>query len=316
MGFHRQQESLTIGNISFALSTHEGLRSKTFGESSVPFLGPATRYSASRHIPVRIEHAASPLLVAGMQKIYDSESTWRLLSNGSYEYFVYLDYPSRSGWQYAARMPPDLSEITIFLPPKETQGTPITAFSPALMEYPLNQFLVINVLARDRVGVLLHAACAVIEGTSYIFPGRSGAGKSTLTENLRFGVGVTCVNDDRIVIREEGGRFRTFGTPWPGEARIALNRDDPLGGIIFPRKGTKNSLVPVTSTEALQRLLPATCFPWWNSQRIDAVLEVLHRLLSSVPVFDLYFRPDHSVMKTLMRGLGETCSIHSCGTTL
>src|SRR5690242_18637948 len=86
------------------------------------------------------------------------------------------------------------------------------------LQYPLDELLIVNLLARNR-GVELHG-CGVVDsdGRGYLFLGQSGAGKTTMArlwqaENQL----ATLLSDDRIILRAKAGEIWMYGTPWHGE---------------------------------------------------------------------------------------------------
>ena len=89
-----------------------------------------------------------------------------------------------------------------------------------------------------------------------IFPGKSGAGKSAITRLLNGGTNFELLSDDRIIVREMNDHFEVFGTPWPGEAGISVNRSAALEGILFLAHGSENRINALNPKESLKRLLP------------------------------------------------------------
>jgi serine kinase of HPr protein (carbohydrate metabolism regulator) len=156
------------------------------------------------------------------------------------------------------------------------------------------------ILAR-RHGALLHAAGIDINGKGYIFPGKSGAGKSTITRQFAALGDTGLLSDDRIVVRKIEGGFKAYGTPWPGEAGIALNKSVPLAGIFFINHGSANRIREITPKEALARLLPVTSIPWYDREVMDRILTFCEDLISSVPIYELDFKPSVEVVDVFER---------------
>jgi hypothetical protein len=158
------------------------------------------------------------------------------------------------------------------------------------VQYPVDQLLMMYHLAPRR-GLLVHAAGLVSAGQGLIFPGVSGAGKSTCTRQFMARGWPALLSDDRIIVRELGERFRAFGTPWPGDARVAVNASAPLGGIFFLARGDRHAAVPLSPQEALPRLLPVTSLLWFERELLAEQLATCERLLQRTPAFELRFRP-------------------------
>jgi len=146
-----------------------------------------------------------------------------------------------------------------------------------------------------RQGVILHAAGVFHASWCALFLGRSGAGKSTVSRQLQTSSRFRLGSDDRIIVRKVSEGHMAFGTPWPGEARIARNESASLGGLFFLHKASKNRIVPLKPQSAFERLLPVASIPWFDPEVFPSVLEYLEELAREVPAFDLHFRPTPEV---------------------
>lgn len=165
------------------------------------------------------------------------------------------------------------------------------------LEYPLDEVLVAHLLARGR-GVELHA-CGIIDaaGRGRLFVGQSGAGKSTTGRLWMDAEDVEVVSDDRVIVRNVGGEWRMFGTPWHGEAALSSPASAPLDGIFLLQQAKETKLVDVAPSEAAARLFACT-FPLFHDGRALAfTLDVLDQLVAAVPVRVLEFTPDRSVVE-------------------
>lgn len=165
------------------------------------------------------------------------------------------------------------------------------------LDYPLDELIVSHLLARGR-GVELHS-CGVIgrDGRGRLFVGQSGAGKTT-TGRLWMDSGddVEIVSDDRVIVRDMGGQWRMFGTPWHGEGALSSPASAPLDGIYLLQQATATRLVDVAPAEAAARLFACT-FPLFHDARALAfTLDYIDRLVRAVPVHLLEFTPDASVV--------------------
>src|SRR2546421_554321 len=105
-------------------------------------------------------------------------------------------------------------------------------------------------LARGR-GVELHAS-GIIDGggRGRLFVGQSGAGKSTTARLWMDAEDVEIVSDDRVIVREAGGEWRMFGTPWHGEAALSSPAPAPLDGVFLLQQAASTRLVDVAPAEA------------------------------------------------------------------
>jgi len=162
------------------------------------------------------------------------------------------------------------------------------------ISYPLDQILLMYALA-EREGALVHASAVEINGKAYMFPGKSGAGKSTISR-LFADRGRELLSDDRIVTRKIDDSFYAFGTPWPGDAGIAVNRKLPLAGIFFILKGDENRIEKISPSRAAENMMPVTSIPWYDETAMNSILDFLGRMVSDLPACNLYFKPDTSVV--------------------
>jgi hypothetical protein len=164
--------------------------------------------------------------------------------------------------------------------------------------YPLEEVLVVNLLARGR-GVLLHA-CGVRDGDQgLLFAGTSGAGKSTLTRLWEEHDGVTVLSDDRVIVREHDGRFWAYGTPWHGDAWAASPDIVPLERIFIIQHASENQAVALEPSTAVSRLLTRSFPTFWDAEGMAFTLDFLGRLVEAVPCYELGFVPEQSVVDFL-----------------
>ena len=152
--------------------------------------------------------------------------------------------------------------------------------------YPVDQLLLMYYLA-PRQGLLVHAAGLVADGRALIFPGVSGAGKSTLAKQFLARDWPSLLSDDRVIVRKMGSSHVAFGTPWPGDAGVAVNASAPLAALLFPAKGVENRISELSPQAALHRLLPATSILWHEQELLFSQLDTCEHLLSHIPAFEL-----------------------------
>jgi hypothetical protein len=167
------------------------------------------------------------------------------------------------------------------------------------LRYPLDQLLLAYALA-GRGGFILHCAGIIYDGRMWLLAGRSGAGKSTSSRLLLGREGVELVSDDRIVVRRTDAGIYAYGTPWPGDAGIAVNRCAPLGGILFLEKSSDNRIESIAERDAFERLMPVASVPWYEPELLPNVLDFCGEVVAGVPVHQLSFRPDGEATDVLI----------------
>jgi hypothetical protein len=169
-----------------------------------------------------------------------------------------------------------------------------------IVQYPLDQLLMIHVAAARSAALLLHAAGGTIDGAGVLFAGPSGAGKSTVSRLLGNGTSARFLSDDRIMLRRFGGRLSMYGTPWPGDAGIAINESVPLKAICFLRHADDTRLRPLRPEEVLQRLLPVASIPWYESGLAEKTLDLCEFLIDRYPAYELAFRPQANDLASVL----------------
>ena len=172
------------------------------------------------------------------------------------------------------------------------------------LDYPLDELLFINCLARGR-GAEIHA-CGVsdVRGNGRLFIGNSGAGKTTIARLWANEPGVTVLSDDRIMLRKMDGQFWIYGTPWHGEAGFATPARAPLKEVYFLQKGLRNNLRSLATVESVGRLF-ACCFPVFHDRRaLDFTVSLFEDVVRSVPCCELTFVPNPSIT-TFLEGFGD-----------
>ncbi len=251
-----------------------------------------TSGNGQKPIPVRI-HPRLPesLDIEKLERIYASGQTWSFFRK-QIDYFLVLDPPKfKKDPLCVARFHRPIEDVEIFYNPKAIRMRKGRRFMPNPWSYPMDRLLSSYFLA-EREGMMMHAAGVDIDGKGYIFPGKSGKGKSTLSRQFLLEEGPVVLNDERVAVRKINGGFKAFGTPWPGDAEIAVNRGLPLSGMFFIHHGTHNRIRKIELGEALKRLLPLATIPWYDPEMMTKTLLLCEDLVSRVPSYDLHFTPD------------------------
>lgn len=233
--------------------------------------------------------------VAGIE-IFDSGGLWKLYRDGS-DYVFRLRSPIFGKHAYKqARFTSDFTSGALTLHAAYcTPGEPV--FS---LEYPLDELLLTNLLARGR-GVEVHA-CAVrdLDGSGYLFVGHSGAGKTTIAK-LWEKAGARILSDDRIILRHLGGKIWMYGTPWHGEARLAEAIRTDLAGIFMLGRGERNDVLPMAQPEAVAGLFARSFVPFYDPAALAFTLHALQGVAASTPCAHLRFVPDSSVVEFIRK---------------
>jgi hypothetical protein len=164
--------------------------------------------------------------------------------------------------------------------------------------YPLDRILVMYLLRQS--GIVLHAAGMVYAGKGVAFVGVSGAGKSTISGLAAGRPGWACLSDDRVILSLPGTPA-IHGTPWPGDARLAVNDCAPLCRLLLLERGAVNEIRPLSPREALAHLAQTTSLPWYDAEYIEDGLAACDEIVRRIPCAALTFRPEASAVETVER---------------
>jgi hypothetical protein len=224
--------------------------------------------------------------------LFDSGSLWQLYAEETgYRFRLAGVRPGQSTYKIA-RFNDDFTRGEVVCDPRRIPpGEPLYP-----LQYPLDELLLINLLALGR-GVEFHA-CGVsdLEGKGYLFVGHSEAGKTTSARLWQRQSDALLLSDDRVIVREVDGKFWMYGTPWHGEEEISSPRKVELTHIFFLRHGQQNELAPLRRAEAAAELFSRSFPTFFSPSGLGFTLEFLDRLTASVACAELSFVPDERVI--------------------
>jgi len=224
--------------------------------------------------------------------IFDDGSHLKIF-NYQNSYFIKTDAPIFKNTVNGAKVSRDFSQAFLFCNMTTIQQAANTIFS--FIYYPLIRILFKHLIVRQE-GCLFHASLVDIGGKGYVFTGHSGVGKSTISRLfVEKNIG-RLLNDEIIGIKTHQNQYSAFGTPWTGESRIAVNDSVSLKGIFFLSHGSDNQIAEIRPKDALKRLLSLAAIPWYDKPSVTAALDFLGKLVVDIPMYDLRFKPDASVV--------------------
>lgn len=282
---------LSIGDICLVL--------RSYAVGIVGNIGPTYQLFLQSELVVSSDVAASADIImkvhpGGMPKtddlpkVFESEQIWALyLHDEQYRLIYRSPLVDQLSWVVDANR--RFTEVTFY-----GNANPDFGF-PGPLELSIDRTIFMHFLAQ-REGAIIHSAGMMSEGNVYVFAGKSGAGKTTVSRLLTAREGMTMLSDDRMIVRKMAGEYRAYGTPWPGEARIAVNAGAPLAGIFFLTQDSRNQIRPLSVSDALTRLMPVISIPWYDRECVAAMLQFCDDLLAAVPVYELRFRRDPTVV--------------------
>lgn len=279
---------LRIAGITIALRAQQ-TPAWTWDGASARFVVPSADHV---DVEITVRHA-QPDPPSG-ELLFDSGAVWKMYRDGDgFRFDSQVDFYGPAPYRSAK------FDATF------TRGE-ITVHDPKLnpLEYPLDEILIAHLLGRGR-GVELHS-CGVVDrdGRGRIFAGVSGAGKTT-TARLWEKAAREIVSDDRVIIREEDGAMWMHGTPWHGEAELSMPASAPLAAVYLLTQASTNEIREISAAEAVARLFRCTFPPFYDPTAIDFALQFLARVAAAVPVRELCFTRDESVVDLVLRGAGS-----------
>ena len=279
---------LQIGGITIALRGTDPRVRWRWNRATERFLVPPRE--ADVELEVRVLDA--PLPAAG-ELLFDSGAVWRMIRDGD-GYRIECTSSAFGEQPYKiALFDSTFTRGTIFL------SAEVAALELSPLDYPLDEVLVANLLGRGR-GVELHS-CGIIDkaGRGHLFVGVSGAGKST-TAGLWAGSSAGVVSDDRVIVREHDGAMWMYGTPWHGEADLSMAARAPLAGVYLLEQAPANELLALPRATAMARLFRCAFPPFYDHAAVEFTLAMLERLVDAVPVRELRFTRDRSVVSLIL----------------
>lgn len=214
---------------------------------------------------------------------------WRPLDSGATEEAIFhfsSDAPPL--WRLTLRADASAGELV------QQQGS-LAGESFRVLDTPLAEFLIARLLSVHG-GIQIHGATVIWEGSAYVFFGHSTAGKSTMSA-LAESFGARIPTDDRTVITFENDGPHAWGTPWYG----SLERKSPEGarirGMFLLVQAEQNEVVPLSPLAAVKEMFGRLVHPRLDERAVSTMFESLERLVASVPVAILKFRPDRDAFE-------------------
>lgn len=170
----------------------------------------------------------------------------------------------------------------------------------SLLCFPTDQILFARLLA-DRGGIILHGSGLILKEKGYLFVGHSDAGKTTLVKIFQDHAKI--LNDDRMIVRKENGRFYLYGTPWHGEFSLVAPDRVPLEAILFLNQAKDNRIERIEGLEAFKGLYGCTIKPLVTKGWLENVLDICQDLSREAACYNLYFDKTEGVTSTIEEGV-------------
>jgi hypothetical protein len=154
------------------------------------------------------------------------------------------------------------------------------------------------------LGALMLHGCAMVpegSGRALLFVGPSGAGKSTMVSRLD---SWRPLGDDRLILWFEEDRPVVAGTPFISKNWLPCwGEPHELAGIVWLEPHSAELLLePQTEAEAYAKGIRSTFLTCAEGPVVGRTLELIERLMSTVPAYTLHSQLEHEI-EPLLEGL-------------
>jgi hypothetical protein len=157
--------------------------------------------------------------------------------------------------------------------------------------YPMGP-LVLYYLTVNHEAVMMHASGISDGKKGRIFTGFSGNGKTTLAALWQTN-GSLIVNDDRLIIRREAEGYFIYNTPM---FYTDVAKRKPLHALYIIEHAVENRLVRLKGARAVSGLMAYCIQHAYHRHFIEHHLGFLYELCNQLPVYQLGFVPDNTVI--------------------
>ena len=153
---------------------------------------------------------------------------------------------------------------------------------------------------------VMHASVVEVDGQAYAFAAESGTGKSTHTRYWKEVLGdrLTVINGDKPICRFRHDQLMAYGTPWCGKENWQTNTAAPLRALCLLERGEENAVLPADAFGSLNELMRHFHLPGGNQVDMPKLMELIDRMVSTVPVYRLRCRNDISAAETAIAYFG------------
>lgn len=257
-------------------------------EGYLPFLPEEDPLEVQPEITIDVMSRLHPEMVAGKKLLFEAENEQQKFYS-IYEMpeglgFAIYNQQTHSEIQQIAILNNDFTHWTVFYDSADSQVFPLKyPFGPIMLHY----------LTLKIDAVMMHASCAFDGKKGRLFSGFSGVGKSTISK-LWAQDGSRIINDDRLIIRRVGEKYTVYNTPMYYQD---LPKAAPLGAIFLIRHYPENEIRKITGAAAVSKVMAFSIQNNFDRRYVAQRLAFFSELVSRVPVYELGFVPDESVVE-------------------
>lgn len=136
-------------------------------------------------------------------------------------------------------------------------------------------------------GLVLHCSYVRCQGEAILFSAPSETGKTTQANLWKQYRGSEIINGDRALLQEVNGRWMAGGWPVCGSSEECRREQTPVRAIVMLSQGKENTVSPLRPALAFSQLYGQITVNRWNREANRKAMDLLERLLASVPVYHL-----------------------------
>lgn len=151
--------------------------------------------------------------------------------------------------------------------------------------------------------LLFHASFIDYNGQGIIFSAPSGTGKSTQADLWKKYRNADTINGDKTGVIIEENSVLASGVPFCGTSGICKNKTVPLKAVVLLRQAETNSVQRLSGVAAITELLGNIHLDFSAPDEQRKCIDLLIKLIKSVPVILLYCTPDENAVKALEQEL-------------
>lgn len=167
------------------------------------------------------------------------------------------------------------------------------------------RFLPLRVVFQHFGILFLHASQAVVGDTGIVFSAPSGTGKTTQAKLWAREQNAQLICNDRTLLRQQDGVWRTYGYPIDGSAPVGSSQVHRLGCVVVLSQAADNQVQRLTAAQAAARLMPQMVIDTWSGPAQTAALDGLLALAQQIPIYALACTPDRRAVQCLNQRLRE-----------
>lgn len=278
---------------------------------SSPWTPPLSDYDAFK-IPndeppsllIRVNDDPPPVMQPESESIFELTNHWQLSKEGTgYRLAI---FESGAVLRAVARFNPTLDRVDFYR--QEVPAWPTVRkehWSVGEVMIPLVQWWLVNWLAQNSLGFMIHGGAVSFRGLGIAFSAPSGGGKSTLAQLCSSDPGMAVLNDERIVLWHERNGWWVSGTPWHGLFEQVSPAVTSLSSLLFLKKSPFNKEIPLSPSEAARKIVEESFMPVWNPGELRGLFSAIDRFVQEVPVSEFWFAKDGSAVRLLKETMGS-----------